>query len=385
MINAMPRRFLYPILLALPVSLLITGCSSSRSSLKKSAMAGDEIVDVDGMAPYNASDVPGSRAAALAAAQRSAVELVVGVYVTGKTRVDKAVAIQNQIMANTSGYVKKYQILSEGKSGDMYKVRIRALVSTQKLHEDLDSLGLLRAPAIGNPRVAILIQEWIGEKPSEGKEATRALTQGLLNKGFQVVTLPASVNLEDDPVDIARGLSRGQAEIIIAGLARAQSLGYEKKLGGMSSYRAAISLRVIEVGSGQILTTASEAASGLEGTPEIAGGKSLEKAGELAVNDLASLPEDLSKRSLVTLKVSGITSFEKLSALQKGLESFAGVKDVYLRSFVQTSAEANLELHIDGISPQDVADQSIKIGGSDWSIYQVEGRAIQVSATQAGR
>jgi len=267
----------------------------------------------------------------------------------------------------------------------MYKIRIRALVSTQKLHQDLDSMGLLRAPAVGNPRVAILLQEWIGERPSEGKDATRALTQGLLDKGFQIVTLPSTIKPDDDAVDIARGLSRGQAELIISGLARAQSLGYEKKLGGMSSYRAAISFRVIEVGSGQILTTVSEAASGLEGTPDIAGGKALGKAGELAVNDLASLPEELSKRSLVTIKVNGLTSFEKLSALQKGLATLAGVKDLYLRSFIQSSGEANLELHIDGISPQDVADQSVKIGGSGWSIYQVEGRVIQLSASPAGR
>src|SRR5258708_7380082 len=151
-------------LLLLPLAVLAAGCSGSRAGLKKAANAGDEIVDVEGMAPYKANDIPGSRAAAIAAAQRSAVELVVGVYVTGKTRVDKAIAIDNNILANTQGYVKKYQVLSEGKSGDYYKVKIRALVSTEKLHQDLDSLGLLRAPAVGNPRVAIMLQEWVGEK-----------------------------------------------------------------------------------------------------------------------------------------------------------------------------------------------------------------------------
>src|SRR5205814_3613530 len=135
-----------------------------------------------GMAPYNAGDVPASRAAALAAAQRSAVELVVGVYVSARTRVEKALAIENNILARVDGYVKKYQILSEGKDGNYYKVRIRALVSTQKLHSDLDSLGLLRSPSVGSPRVALMIQEWIGEKPSQGQDATRALQQGLLNK-----------------------------------------------------------------------------------------------------------------------------------------------------------------------------------------------------------
>src|SRR5262249_36591460 len=150
---------------------------------------------------------------------------------SAKTRVDKAVAIDNNILANTEGYVKKYQILSEGRDGDYYKVKIRALVSTQKLHKDLDNIGALRAPAVGNPRVAIMLQEWIGEKPSAGKDATRTLTQGLIDKGFQVVELPANkVNPDEDPVDVARTLNRSQVELILAGLGRAQALGdYEKK------------------------------------------------------------------------------------------------------------------------------------------------------------
>ncbi|OGR93355.1 MAG: hypothetical protein A2992_06110 [Elusimicrobia bacterium RIFCSPLOWO2_01_FULL_59_12] len=371
--------------LLLPLALLAAGCSGSRSRLQKAAGPSDEIVEAEGMAPYNAADVPGSRAAALAAAQRNAVELVVGVYVTGKTRVEKAVAIENRILAHVQGYVKRYQVLSEGKNGNVYKVRIRALVSTEKLHDDLDSLGLLREPALGNPRVAIVVHEWIGEKQISNGEATRTLMQGLIDKGFQVVTLPSSIQRENDPVEIARTLNRGQAELVVAGLARAQSLGYEKKLGGMSSYRAAINIRVIEVGSGQVLSTVSQVASGMEGTPEIAGGKALGKAAELAVVDLASLPEQLSKRSLVTMKITGLTSFEKLSEVLTALSALSGVKDVFMRSFNQSGGEAHLEFHIDGISSQEVAGQIVKTGGTGWSIYQVEGRTIQLSASPAGR
>jgi hypothetical protein len=174
--------------------------------------------------------------------------------------------------------------------------------------------------------------------------------------------------------------------LILAGLARAQSLGYgQQQLGGLSSYRASISLRVIEVGTGQILSTVSETASGLEGTPDIAGSKALSRAAELAVNDLASLPQDIAKRSLVTITVNGLTAFDKLSAFQKGLLAQPGVKDLFLRSFNQSSGEAVLELHIDTISPQELADQCVKIGGDGWSVFQVVGRSIQLSASPAGR
>jgi hypothetical protein len=369
----------------LAVSFLIAGCSGSKSRLNRAAVKGDEVVEAEGLAPYNAGDIPGSRAAALAAAQRSAVELVVGVYVSAKTRVDKAIAIENTILSNVQGYVKQYQILSEGKQGDYYKVRIRALVSTDKLHSQLDSIGALAAPGVGNPRTAILLQEWVGEKPSETKDATRALSQGLIAKGFRIVELPSSIDREGDPVEIARSLSRGQAELIIAGLARAQPLDLDHKLGGMHSYRAAISGRVIEVGTGQVLTTMSQQASGLEGTAEIAGAKALGKVGELAVGDLASLPDELAKRAQVSIKITGLTSFEKLRDVQKALEGMAGVKDIYLRSFNQSAAEANIDARIDGVSPQDVANQIVKAGGAGWSIYSVEGKLLQISASPAGR
>ena len=47
-----------------------------------------------------------------------------------------------------------------------------------------------------------------------------------------------------------------------------------------------INFRVIEVGSSQVLTTVSQTASGLEGTAEIAGAKSLAQVAELAVADM---------------------------------------------------------------------------------------------------
>lgn len=293
--------------------------------------------------------------------------------------------IENNILAHTQGYVKKYDILSEGRSGDWYKVRIRALVATRQLHEDLDSLGLLRSPSVGNPRVALLIQEWINEKPDTTGNATRALTQGLLDKGFRVVDLPTTVNSQDDPIEIAKTLSRGAAELLIAGLARAESMGHGKDFGGLHSFRATVNFRVLEVGTGEVLQTVSQVASGLEATPQIAAGKALATAAQLAAGELSSLPEELQKRSHVMVTIAGITSFEALGNFQKSLASQAGVHDSYLRSFNQSTATAVLDVYIDQLSPQELADACVRIGGSTWSIYQVVGRSVSLSASPAGR
>src|SRR5689334_23219367 len=95
----------------LAACLVTTGCGGSHNRIKTGKTLEGEVVEAEGTAPYRADDLPGTKAAALAAAQRSAVELVVGVYVNARTRVDKAVAIENNILANTQGYIKRYEIL----------------------------------------------------------------------------------------------------------------------------------------------------------------------------------------------------------------------------------------------------------------------------------
>jgi hypothetical protein len=375
-------RFKSSFSVMLASALIFTGCATTRITKTKGEEG--EIVVAEGIAPYKADDLPGTKAASLAAAQRSAVELVVGVYVTAKTRVEKAVAIEQNILAKTSGYVKRYEILSEERDGEWYKTKIRALVSTQQLHQDLDALGLLKQPEVGFPRVTIELQEFVGETENKDGHAQHSLTQALLNKGFKVVDLPASVTSNEDAVEAAKSINPSSAELLIAGMARAQNLGYDRSFGGMSSYRASVTFRVIEAGSGEVVATVSQAASGLEATPELAAGKALEKAAEVAANDLSGLPTELSKRAHVDLTISGLKSFEVLSKFEKSLTSEPGVNDLFLRSYSQDSGVAVLDVLLDQISPQELADRAVKIGGADWSVFQVAGRAVQLSASQAG-
>ena len=85
------------------------------------------------------------------------------------------------------------------------------------------------------------------------------------------------------------------------------------------------------------------------------------------------------------LTISGLKSFESLSSFEKSLSAEPGVKDLFLRSYSQDSGVAVLDVLIDQISPQELADRSVKIGGAAWSVFQVAGRSVQLSASQAGR
>jgi len=377
------RRYLSLLLIS---GLVWVGCSGSKSQLKVGKTLGGEVVEAEGMAPYNAADLPGTKAAALAAAQKAAVELVVGVYVNSKTRVEKAVAIEQNILTRTAGYVKKYDIIKEWRDGDWYKMRIRALVTTDKIRDDLDSLGALKRPDVAHPRVAILLQEYVGEKLSKDGAATRALTQVLLSKGFKVVELPAAIRNEEDPIDAARKMNHKSAELLLAGLARAQSLDFGKKeFGGMSSYRASINFRVLEAETAEVMATVSQTASGIEATPVLAAQKAFAQAAELTAKDMAALPGQLAEKAHVGMTIIGLKSFEALGKLQKSLTSEPGVKDLFLRSYNQEEGLASIDILVDRLAPQDLAERAVRIGGSDWSVVQVHGRTVQLSASLAGR
>src|SRR4029077_20721288 len=89
---------------------LLAGACAPKSRLKLGKTAGGEVVEADGVVPLQHSDLPATEAAALAAAERSAVEKVVGVYISAQTRTEKAILIENKVLAKTGGYISKYDI-----------------------------------------------------------------------------------------------------------------------------------------------------------------------------------------------------------------------------------------------------------------------------------
>ena len=89
------------------------------------AAAGPITVQARGEAP---KAFAGARDIALQNAQRSAVEMALGTRIDSKTLTENMQLIQDRIVSVSAGYVAGYDVLSEGPSGDVYAVTIRATV-----------------------------------------------------------------------------------------------------------------------------------------------------------------------------------------------------------------------------------------------------------------
>ncbi|MDQ7032332.1 MAG: flagellar assembly protein T N-terminal domain-containing protein [Desulfonauticus sp.] len=112
-------------------------------------LASQEVV-VSGMAPIM-GNIGQARSQALQQALRNAVEQGIGTLIDSSTIVKNYQLLSDKIYSQASGYVKKYQILSEGPNNNMYRVTIKAVVSVENIKNDLRALGILRQQ-VGNPR-----------------------------------------------------------------------------------------------------------------------------------------------------------------------------------------------------------------------------------------
>ena len=315
----------------------VCGCAAT-SKFSRIANAPDgEVVEAEGMSPIVAEDLLGAKKASLADAQRIAIEKVVGVLVSGKTLVDKAVTIEQNILAKSTGYVKKYEVLKERREGVYYYTSIEALVYRQRIWADLDKLALLRSPVIGNPRVAVFIPD---------QDLSNVLAQGLTKHGFKVV-------------------HRRDSDIIITGDSSTEILKLSQ-LDRVISIRGTLSARAERTRTGEVLSAVSIQASGVDATEWAAHKKTMTILGEKAANDLSeSLASLLAVRHSITLTATGITSFKKLFKLRDALTDIEGIDDLYVRSYSEGTAE--IEIDLATATPMDIAKALVARG---WKIVE---------------
>lgn len=325
--------------------LLLLFCASfaacSHARLKVGMSPEGETVDAEGLVPCVETDIPMTKANALAAAQRSAVERVAGVFIAADTRVKKAIAIDQNILAKTAGYVKKYDILEEGRDGQYYRTRIRALVSFERLQADLRSIGLLDVIEAGSPRVAVRVKESVEGAAAATTAAADGLTASMLEAGYTVVE---------------RAASEKDAEVLVEGEASAARLDPHPRFAGFVSYRAHISAKAVRSGTSQVLASAESDASGMDVSAQAAASKALRSAGQLAGAELRTrTAEALKTRTELVLQVRGLSGLDELTSLQKALAALPTVGVVHLRFY--GGGEALLSLRADGVSGEDLGQR----------------------------
>jgi len=307
---------------------------------------------------------------ALARAMRDAVEKAVGVYVEAETMVKNYQLLEDKIYSKVKGYVKSYEIISDNNGqGGVYEIKIKAVVATEILHSDLSALNIIKS-AKGNPRIAILINEYIDGNDSTVRNVRSMLEKEFLSKDFKLVDkeqLTAIKNRDisisyDDPQKAAALGSRIGAEVVITGSASADFMEKSKPYGvSVFAYSAKANAKAIKTDTAEVIAIASADSIKRAGGRNITANEALSDCGQkLAKQLIHDIVEKWRSEvyNYVDIQVffSQVDS-EKRIAILKDLKAIRGVNEVNEKSFTNSLLE--LDIKVEGAAVK-VIDKKIQ-------------------------
>ena len=303
------------------------GCAGGQKSRLNPAYD-TEVVEAEGMSPIVDGDKEGAKKTALQEAMKSALGLVVGVYVSQDAMVSKSILIDENITSQTEGYIEKYEVLKERVDGEFYKTRIRAHVRKEDLAAKLRTLES-EPQKLGNPVIGFDIAEAADSKPQQTNYAELELKNRLIEAGF--------ITGEKD-----------KADIVIKGDART-SFNTREGLGGFVSYRAGISLAAVKQGSLETLASVQESAGGIDLNDAAAARASIINAAKKAAEPLKDrVLKSLREKSIVRLNLANVGSMNDLSEFTVILRNIPAVRASWVRSYSGGTAVLDVAMHKGG-------------------------------------
>jgi hypothetical protein len=334
-----------------------------------------EFILTEGMAAIISGNIPAARDKAIDDALRKAVEQAVGTLVSSDTLTEQYKVIHDKILAQTTGYVQRYKIMSEKPEGEVYRVKIQAEVGRANLTNDLRALGLLHVLA-EKPKVMVILEEKVmgvfGTTAFEDVgQAESTLIQRLLAAGFNVVdpqTVKSNISRDqalrilegDNNAAAAAGLQYG-AQIVISGKAFSKNAGGKILNTQMQSLQATLQARAIRTDSAKIISSRSEQGRQAH-IDEVQGGalaikQAMERMAQPMINDILAQwrSEAYGRSREITLMITSLVSYRHLSAIKTFLEKgMQGVRAIHQRSFIAGSAELMVDY---GGKSSNIADE----------------------------
>jgi hypothetical protein len=282
-----------------------------------------------------------SREDAVRQAQRAAVEQGIGVFIRSETEVRNFELKKDEIFTRAQGYITRFSVISEEKAGEVYKVKILATVSLDRIKDDLIAMQIL-LESMQRPKLMVLVTETYPGTDAVAQGTTGAeMSALLLGKGFELVDAAQIKEIADiskarqalaGDVDAARslGLHFG-AQYVVVGEAAVHDAGEAVAGSGLRSIQAGLQVRVVQTQTGLVLGSAVKTGVAAHISPLTGGTLALKKAVQAMVDDYLvdaitdSFQEFLNNGAPVKLQIAGVGSFR---SYQQVADSIAGMERV---------------------------------------------------------
>jgi hypothetical protein len=358
--------------------LLLGACASSGS--KKKGKVKVEVVEAEGVAPIS-GDAGQDRNNAISDAQKRAVESVVGVYVSAESLVSKAKLVEDNITSQTEGFIEKYKVLAEKKDDTFYRVYIKAWVRSGDLSRKVEAMDL-NPEKYGNPLMSFWIEEKIDSKDQGTKVVELELMKAFIDAGFVVsdhkpqeyYNSRASL-LSDNP----QNLEKLKADIVILGDAQS-TFNTDQGLGGLVSYRASVSFKILMTATREIITTENDMASGVDINRDNSAKKALQNVAEKTSK---GLPDEvlkyLKERAFMSLVIKNVADISQLKRLSRSIRVFPTVKDAWVKKYSEKMAVVSLVLKrgtLDEVAKMLELNDNFEIRVENVGKYSIEAQIV---------
>ncbi|MDO9528812.1 MAG: hypothetical protein Q7J27_06590 [Syntrophales bacterium] len=325
------------------------------------AVAANKVVEVEGNSILSRED-------AIRQAQRSAVELAVGVFIHSKTETENFVLKKDKIMARTQGYITRFNVLKERKTGNLYRVTINAVVSLDKIKNDLFAMKIL-LDSMERPNVMILIEEkYIGMDNIGGRFAETELYSLLAAKGFDLVDegqLEKIRVLAQTRQALAGNMAAAKSlglhsgvQYLILGKAVVQDIGEAYPGSGMRSLQASLQVKVIQTQTGLVLGSVVKNGVVPHISPLTGATRALRISAKNAVNEYlvdtitTSFQEYLNNGAPVKLHITGVKTFQQYQMTTSTIETLDRVVTSKKEGWSKTGGLLELDLRFKGTSEE---------------------------------
>jgi len=350
-------------IITLGLCLLLAGCGAAKQVVKfqepAAETAKEVLVEVEAeslIAPV-AGNILATREQGVEAAKRNAIEKAIGVWVTGQQIVQQANLIEEKIFSKVGGYIKDYKVLSQESDGEFFKTRLWASVKQADIRKQINDLGLLlQTKTVNNPRVVVLLEEYVNGELTKAQTAGTIIMAELLNKDYKVVDQEQlEKNKKDDQLKAvflgdekaAAVLARKfDAEIAVMGkVTSTVAPNTSEYLKGTMQAVTTLNLKVVKTTTGEALFAVSKKENTWDLMADAAVAKTVTKSAEAAARELSgSIAAKLYESVTVMITVKGISNLNKLEDFRKTVRYLDGVSDARLRDFTEGTADVELTL-----------------------------------------
>ena len=349
------------ILCAVVVVLLLGLCLSSKTCVASH-------IEIAAGAASLASSSP--KREALHAAFRTAIEQAVGVQVISETKVENTVILTDKIYAYAEGFVEKWEILNERTDNGLFVLEVKAWVKEGRLNKALFLNGIDVQKVydwVGNPRIVVIVQEYIDGQPSQISMAQTEIEEIFKNKGITVLGAEQIENIKkrdaelvfDSPEQAKILGNRLGAEVVVAGKCLS-NFSREVKIGDYTQYfySTYLQIKAYNTSTGEILLSShyqNDKKTDLSALGRFDAAMNAIKncihsaKSDIAFKIVSNWYDGFTKPAIIQLLIHDIT-YEKLQELNQQLYALANCRDLFLRSFEHNVAE--IEIKYEGMKSE---------------------------------